>query len=120
MSILQFEDRLDDMVASYANVNNSWDGDVIDCNDYVKDRLCFQFLLHAESWWDDILPSIIINQAEFIAKLYDNSDASMLSNIIRGDIYLYLEDRLREMVQDSFNRVNNIKPEPFAGYERGQ
>ena len=120
MSILKFQDRLDDMVSSYANVNDGWDGDVIDCNDYVKDRLCFQFLLHAESWWDDILPPIIINQTKFIAKLYDKSDESMLSNMIRGDIYLYLEDRLRDMVQESYDRVHNIQPEPFAGYERGQ
>ena len=120
MSILKFKNRLDDMVLSYANVTNNWDGDIIECNDYVKDRICFQFLIHAESWWDDILPPIIINQTEFIGNLYDDSDESYLMNMIRGDIYLYLEDRLREMVQESFDRVHNTPVEPFAGYDRGQ
>jgi hypothetical protein len=120
MSILKFQDRLDDMVVAYAHETHQWSGDIIDCCDYAKDRFCYQFLLHAESWWDDILPPIIINQTEFIGKLYDNSDESMLSNMIRGDIYLYLEDRLRDMVQESYDRVHNIQPEPFAGYERGQ
>jgi len=27
---------------------------------------------------------------------------------------------LRDMVQESYDRVHNIQPEPFAGYERGQ
>jgi len=120
MSIAKFEDCLDDMVVAYAHDTFQWSGDIIDCSDYAKDRFCYQFLLHAKSWWNDILPPIIIDEAEFIAKLYDESDNSVLSNIIKGDIYLYLESRLREMVQESFDRVHNIKPEPFAGYARGE
>jgi hypothetical protein len=27
---------------------------------------------------------------------------------------------LREMVQESFDRMHNIQPEPFAGYARGE
>ena len=120
MSISKFQDQLDDMVASYKNVTSGWTGDILECNDCFKDIICFKFLINAESWWDDILPPIIINQSEFIQRIYDFSDDSLLSNIIRDDIYLYLEGHLREMVQQSFDKVYNAKIETFAGYEAGQ
>ena len=56
----------------------------------------------------------------FLAFLYRDSEKSPLSVILRGEIYMYLEGGLRVMVQESYDKMHNIKPEPFPGYERGQ
>jgi hypothetical protein len=73
-----------------------------------------------KTWWDDILPPVLINPEDFIHELYTNSASQSISAVIRDDIYLNLESTLRDAVQDSYDRVNQTQPEPFAGYERGQ
>lgn len=114
------EDKFDEMVAGLESEYISWDGDIIDLTDTHKDAFCYYFLLNMPSWWDDYFPPVVINQAEFLDELYWNSMQTQISCILRGDIYLSLETTLRELVQESYDRVYDVQPEPFAGYERGE
>lgn len=120
MSLVKFEAVLDQIVDDLHSEYRNWDGDVMLLTDTHKDIICYHFLLNMKTWWDDVLPPVIVNQAEFLEELYWNSMKTQISCILRGDIYLSLESTLRDLVQDSYDRVNQIKPEPFAGYERGQ
>jgi hypothetical protein len=98
----------------------TWEGDLIDLNDTHKDAFCYYFLLNMPSWWDDYLPPVTINQAEFLDELYWNSMQTQISCMLREDIYLSLESTLRELVQEAYDVAYNIQPEEFAGYARGQ
>ena len=97
----------------------NWDGDLIDLNDYDKDTICYTFLRQMESWWDDMLPPVVINQAQFLDALY-HGQPDTVSTMLRGAIYLSLELCLRDLVQEIYDELNEVEPEPFAGYERGQ
>jgi len=110
------EDNLPRMAKDYRN----FDGNVIVLSDEHKDELCYNFLLNFHSWWDDVLPPVTACRLGFLDELYNRSLGQNLSEIIRNDIYLYLELHLNDVVTEVYNEVFNIKPEPFAGYERGQ
>jgi hypothetical protein len=110
------EDNLPRIVKDYRN----FDGNVIVLSDEHKDELCYNFLLNFHSWWDDVLPPVTACRLGFLDELYNRSLGQNLSEIIRNDIYLYLELHLNDVVTEVYNEVFNIKPEPFAGYERGQ
>jgi len=120
MSILKFQDRLDDIVSGLFPEYRNWEGDLIDLSDGHKDHICYHFLICMPSWWDDCFPPCVVNREDFLHELYLNSGSQSISAIIRDDIYLALEHTLRDLVQESFKRVHNIQPEPFAGYERGE
>jgi len=120
MSLINFEAVLDQMVDELHPEYRNWDGDVMELNDTHKDSICYHFLLNMKTWWDDILPPVLINPEDFLHELYTNSASQSISAVIRDDIYLSLELTLRDLVQDSYDRVNQTKPEPFAGYDRGQ
>ena len=110
------EDNLPRIVKDYRH----FEGNVIVLSDEHKDELCYNFLLNFHSWWDDVLPPATVCRFGFLDELYNRSLGQNLSEIIRNDIYLYLELHLNDVVAEVYNEVFNIKPEPFAGYERGQ
>lgn len=114
------EDQIDEIVRGITPEYRSWEGDIIELTDKHKDTFCYYFLVNMPSWWDDYLPPVIVNQAKFLEELYWNSMQTQISCILRDDIYLSLENTLRELVQESYDRVYNVESEPFAGYERGQ
>lgn len=107
--------QISNMQPRYKN----WDGDLIDLNDYDKDTICYTFLRQKESWWDDMLPPVVINQAQFLDALYHDTPDT-ISTMLKNAIYLSLELALRDLVQDIYDELNEVQPEPFAGYERGQ
>jgi len=110
------EDNLPRIVKDYRH----FDGNVIVMSDEHKDELCYNFLLNFTSWWDDVLPPCLSRPKQFLYYLYDEAVDDDISCIMRGDIYLYLELHLNDVVNEVYHEVFNIKPEPFAGYERGQ
>jgi hypothetical protein len=112
--------RIKFLVYNIQNSYRDWDGDLIDLEDYDKDAVCYTFLLNMESWWDDMLPPVVINQKEFLDSLYQNIEPDQTSVTLRNAIYLNLESTLREWVQEAYDELNNVQPEPFAGYGRGQ
>lgn len=114
------EEKFQEIVVGLEPEYRSWEGDLIDLTDTHKDAFCYYFLLNMPSWWDDCLPPVTINQAEFLDELYWNSMQTQISCILRGDIYLYLESTLRELVQEAYDVAYNVQPEEFAGYARGQ
>jgi hypothetical protein len=105
MSIEQFEKNIVDYVVSIKSYNDSWGGDILDLEDSQADGLCYEFLMCMTSWWDDILPPVVVKEKSFIKMLYDKDDNSPLVNILKNDIYLHIEDHIRETVQDVFDRV---------------
>jgi hypothetical protein len=105
MSIEQFEKNIVDYVVSIKSYNDSWGGDVLDLEDSQADDLCYEFLMCMTSWWDDILPPVVVNGESFIKALYDVDDKSPLVNMLRCDIYMELEDHIRESVQDVFDKA---------------
>ena len=107
--------QISNMQPRYKN----WDGDLIDLNDYDKDTICYTFLRQMESWWDDMLPPVVINQAQFLDALYHDT-RDTVSTMLKNAIYLSLELALRGLVQEIYDELNHVQPEPFAGYERGQ
>lgn len=109
-------DNLPRMVKDYRH----FDGNVIVMSDEHKDELSYNFLLNFTSWWDDCLPPCVKYQASFLRSLYEETEDEEISCIIRGDIYLSLELHLNDVVDQVYNEVFNIKPEPFAGYARGE
>ena len=118
MSLIDLKDDLENLVVAYKSDSYKWDGDLIDCSDYAKDRFCELFLHHMTSWWDDVLPPVVSNQKVFLEFLYKDSDKSPLPVILRGEIYMYLEEHLRELVQEAYDKMHNIQHEEFIGYER--
>jgi len=56
----------------------------------------------------------------FLRYLYEETENEDISLILRGDIYLYLELHLSDIVNEVYNEVFNIKSEEFAGYDVGQ
>jgi len=97
----------------------NWEGDLIELNGHDKDTLCYAFLLKMTSWWDDVLPPTVVNQQEFLDILY-NTNSNAVSHMLKDAIYLTLEPTLRDLVQEIYDELNHVQPEPFAGYERGQ
>ena len=110
------EDNLPRIMKDYRH----FDGNVIVMSDEHKDELCYNFLLNFKSWWDDVLPPCLVRPEVFLRYLYEETEDEDLSCIMRGDIYLSLELHLNDVVTEVYNEVFNIKPEDFAGYERGQ
>ena len=111
--------NLDLQVANIQPRYKNWQGDLIDLNDYDKDTLCYAFLLQMTSWWDDVLPPTVVNQQVFLDVLY-HTDSNTVSHMLKDAIYLTLESTLRDLVQEIYDELNHVQPEPFAGYERGQ
>ena len=72
------------------------------------------------SWLDDVLPPCISHQKDFLDCLYNDIESDMCSQVLKSAIYLHLEQTLRVLVQEVFDEINNVQPEPFAGYERGE
>jgi hypothetical protein len=110
------KDNLPRLVSDYRH----FDGNIITMADEHKDEICYNFLLNFESWWDDILPACVRHRASFVRSLYEETEDEDMSLILRGDIYLSLESHLADFVDEAYCETFNIKPEPFAGYERGQ
>jgi hypothetical protein len=98
----------------------AWGGDLIDLADDYKDAVCYTFLLNMEGWWDDMLPPVVINQKEFLDSLYQSIEPDATSVALKNAIYLNLESTLREWVQEAYDELNSVNPEPFPGYGRGE
>jgi hypothetical protein len=120
MSIQEVNSEFNNLVELYSKENLRWDGDIIDLPINIQDKLCYVFLFNMDSWWDDVMPPCINNQSLFLDSLYDDSNKTSLALLIRSEIYLYLENTIGYIVEESYNLANNIKPEPFPGYERGE
>jgi hypothetical protein len=73
-----------------------------------------------KSWWDDCLPAMSERQQTALLDELYRGENSKLSNMMKDEIYLTLEPTLRDLVQEIYNELNHVQPEPFAGYERGQ
>ena len=119
-SLRAFKDWLSDTLPEYAPQYCHFTGKIIDYTDAHKDDICYNFLMNFPTWWDDVLPPATSCRAGFIDKLYNNSLNEDLSDIIRDDIYLSLENHLSEIVEEVYNDVYNVETEEFAGYEVGQ
>tara|TARA_B110000285_G_scaffold82627_1_gene95085 strand:+ start:223 stop:591 length:369 start_codon:yes stop_codon:yes gene_type:complete len=116
----EFKQWLFDNLPTYSSDYRHFDGNIIEFSDEHKDEICHAFLKCFPSWWDDVLPPCLVKPEVFLHYLYEETEDEDLSCIIRGDIYLSLELHLSDLVDEVYNEVFNIKPEPFAGYERGQ
>jgi len=110
----------DNIANSIQSMDVKWDGDIIDLDCDWKDHFCYAFLDAMESWWDDILPHPILDRRQFLKLLYNDSYNEKVSIEIRNHIYLEVESTLRELVQDVYNELHNIKPDEFAGYALGK
>ena len=120
MSIQEVNSEFNNLVELYSKEHIRWDGDIIDLPINIQDKLCYVFLFNMDSWWDDVMPPCIHNQSLFLDSLYDHSNKTALALLIRSEIYLYLENTIGYIVEESYNLANNIKAEPFPGYERGE
>jgi len=120
MTILIVKQNLELLINNIQSSYKNWDGDLIDLTDYDKDSACYSFLLQMDSWLDDVLPPCIIDQKSFLDKLYHDLESDACSILLKNAIYLHLEPTLSDLVQEAYDCVNNIQPEPFAGYERGE
>ncbi len=121
MSLLNFKEDAERIMSHIQKKMPKWEGDIIDLSDDDKDAFCYHFLQHMESWWDDVLPTSSMSQEPIIHAIYAQREKdSRLANLIKGDIYLVLEPTLRDLVQEIYDEINHVQPEPFAGYERGQ
>ena len=118
-SEIGFKIWLEDNLPRMANDYRHFDGNIMAMSDEHKDEICYNFLLNFKSWWDDVLPACVRHRASFVRSLYQTEDED-ISLILRGDIYLSLESHLADFVDEAFWENFNIKPEPFAGYERGE
>jgi len=119
-SMSAFKDWLSDTLPEYAPHYRHFNGDLMCYSDEHKDWICFAFLEHFPSWWDDVLPPCLLDPRYFLEYLYQETENEQLSLILRGDIYLALESTLCPIVEKVFNEVYNVQPEEFAGYEVGQ
>ena len=119
MSIELIKQNLKLQISNMQPRYTNWYGDLIGLLDYDKDTICYTFLRQMESWWDDMLPPVVINQAQFLDALYHDRPYTV-STMLRNAIYLSLESSLRDLVQEIYDELNEVQPEPFAGYERGQ
>ena len=96
-----------------------FDGNVRVLEDCDKDLVCRNFLYYFPSWIDDIVPPCTIDKARYIDAVYSEYEECFLDEI-RGDVYLYLESKLDELMREAWAEYSNATPEPFAGYEVGQ
>jgi len=119
-SMSAFKDWLSDTLPEYAPQYRHFNGDLMCYLDEHKDWICFAFLEHFPSWWDDFLPPCLVRPNEFLAELYAEAECGNLYSILRDDIYLALESTLCPIVQEVYNDVYNVETEEFAGYEVGQ
>lgn len=109
------------LIEDFYNKYDNWDGDIIDLEDEDKDVLCYEWLKAYPSWLDDCMPACIsstASQLQYLELLYTKG-TDTVSETLKGIIYLDLECSMRERVQEHFCEAH-MKPEPFAGYERGQ
>ena len=121
MTISRFQQDATIIIGHVQNRFPRWEGDIIDLSDADKDAFCYHFLQHMESWWDDVLPTSMSQEPKVIHAIYAQREKdSRLANLIKGDIYLVLESTLRDLIQEIYDEINHVQPEPFAGYERGQ
>ena len=119
-SMSAFKDWLSDTLPEYAPHYRHFNGDLMCYSDEHKDWICFAFLEHFPSWWDDVLPPCLTRPKQFLHYLYDEAVDEDISFVLRGDIYLLLESHLRDIVEEVYNDVYNVETEEFAGYEVGQ
>jgi len=119
-SMNAFKDWLSDTLPEYAPQYRHFNGDLMYYSDEHKDWICFAFLEHFPSWWDDVLPPCLTRPKQFLHYLYDEAVDEDISFVLRGDIYLLLESHLRDIVEEVYNDVYNVETEEFAGYEVGQ
>lgn len=116
----EFKEWLAAVLPLYAPDYRHFNNDLMGYSDDHKDWVCFAFLKHFPSWWDDVLPPCLLDPRYFLHYLYQETEDEELSLILRGDIYLALESTLCPIVEEVFNEVYNVQPEEFAGYEVGQ
>ena len=121
MSLLGFKQEATVIIGYVVKIYPRWDGDLIDLGDDDKDAFCYHFLQNMESWWDDVLPAVCENQEAALHAIYAQSEREQrLATLLKNDIYLYVESTLRELIQELYDELNEVEPEPFAGYERGE
>jgi hypothetical protein len=115
----QFKDWLRVRMPGMCREYGEFDGNVRVLEDCDKDLVCRNFLYYFPSWIDDIVPPCTIDKARYIDAVYSECEECFLDEI-RGDVYLYLESKLDELMREVWAEYSNAKPEPFAGYEVGQ
>jgi hypothetical protein len=115
-----FIKSIKDVLPQMQDDNPKFSGDLLELDDESKDTLCHAWLKCMPSWQDDFLPPACTDQAKFLDHLYLHSKVETLSINMRDDIYMGLENKLRELVWEVYCEINLLKPEEFAGYERGQ
>ena len=121
MTISVFKDFINDAIIPLIEKNyKNFDGDIIDLEDQLKDDICYNFLINFPSWWDDVLPPATACRFGFLDELYNRSLGQNLSEIIRNDIYEYLESTLAEILAEEWAEHTGEYAEPFQGYGRGE
>jgi len=117
----EFKEFIANEISRYCRENKDFEGNIRKLSDYDKDFICKHFLLSVSDWTDDILPPCTTNPRTYLAEVYsDPLRYPGLETIIREDIYNHLESKLDELMGEVWAEENNIKPEPFPGYEVGQ
>ena len=123
-ALSKFQDYVSNMVGVYDSATPKWGGNVQDLSDQHKDDLCREWLMLFPSWQDDIygevfeeeIPEGMGNDDNFIEAMYSSTEFDKE----RDMVYLYMERKLCEVVEEVYNNEYDIRPEPFAGYEAGQ
>ena len=115
----QFKDWLLVGMPGMCREYGEFGGNVRVLADWDKDLVCRNFLYYFPSWIDDIVPPCTIDKTGYIDAVYSECEECFLDEI-RGDIYLYLESKLDELMREAWAEYSNATPEPFAGYEVGQ
>jgi len=118
-SIRAFKDWLSDTLPEYAPQYRHFTGEIIDYTDAHKDDICYNFLMNFPTWWDDVLPPATSCRFGFLDELYNRSLGQNLSEIIRNDIYEYLESTLAEILAEEWAEHTGEHAEPFQGYGWG-
>lgn len=111
--------EIKDLIDDLYNKRPNWEGDIIDLPDAEKDMLVLWWLLAYPSWQDDYISPAIetAKRVGYLRLLYKSKDSA--SVMLKDEMYLSLETTLRECVLEYYVE-NHMKPEAFAGYERGQ
>lgn len=123
-ALSMFEDYVSTMIGFYDIETPKWEGNVQDLSDKHKDALCHEWLRLFPSWHDDIygevfeeeIPQGMGNDDNFIDVMYSSDEFNKEKDMV----YFYMERKLCEIVEEVYNDVYNIRPEPFPGYEAGQ
>jgi hypothetical protein len=113
----QVKDYIDSLIYG----GDNFQGDIIDLSDEQKDTLVLEWLLAYPSWQDDYIPAFLCNSKRvgYLRLLYKCNDPA--SQMLKDEMYLSLESTMRDLIEEYYQQEHtNLKPEPFAGYERGQ